>query len=219
VLGFFHSGAVHVPTFEGLLKQAAPNVVSSHIVREDLLANVMATGTVTPEVAAAVQAEVRALLEQGARVIVCTCSTLGGAAEATPTNGRATVLRVDRPLAEALVASGQPLLVAAALPSAMATAVELLGSIARARNTTLRLRELPCNAAWPRFLAGDQNGYAQEIADLIEQNANAGDHVMLAQASMAPALPLIRRRDISVATSPSLGVQAALTAYAAHASG
>jgi len=219
VLGFFHSGAVHVSTFDGLLKQAAPHVVSRHRVREDLLANAVATGTVTPETAAAVQAEILELIEQGARVIVCTCTTLGSAAEATPTNARATVLRVDRPLAEALVASAQPILVAAALPSAMATAVELLGSVARARDTTLRLRELPCNAAWPRFLAGDLSGYAQQVAELIEHKARPGEHVMLAQASMAPALPLIRRKDVAVSTSPALGVQAALAAYQARFSG
>lgn len=214
MLGFLHGAAVQVATFEALVQAAQPGIALRHVVREDLLASAVAAGRVTDEVATAVQAEVRALVEQGARVIVCTCTTLGDSAEATPTNGRATVMRIDRPLAEALVAAAQPILVVAALPSAMTTAMELLGAVARARHTELRLRELPCNAAWPLFLAGDLHGYAQQVATLIDQNAEPGEQVMLAQASMAPALPLIQRRDVQVSTSPTLGVRAALAAYA-----
>jgi hypothetical protein len=218
MLGFLHSGAVHVETFERLVQAAQPGIATQHVVREDLLARAVTAGSVTSDIATAVQAEVRALIENGARVVVCTCSTLGNAAEATPINGSATVLRVDRPLAEHLVASSQPILVVAALPSAMATAIDLLRSVARDRSTEPNLRELPCNSAWPLFLAGDLNGYAQHLADLIDQHAKPGEHIMLAQASMAPALPLIRRTDIQVSTSPTLGVRAALAAHQACSS-
>lgn len=214
MLGFLHAAAVQVATFDALVHAAQPGVALRHVVREDLLASALSSGRVTDDIAAAVQAEVMALVEQGARVVVCTCTTLGNAAEATPANGRASIMRIDRPLAETLVAAGQRILVVAALPSAMATAVDLLGAVAHARQAELRLRELPCNATWPLFLAGDLNGYAQQVAALLDQNAQPGEHVMLAQASMAPALPLIQRRDIQVFTSPSLGVRAALVAHA-----
>lgn len=218
MLGFFHTGAVHVATFERLAQAAEPGITVRHVVREDLLASAIAAGKVTNEIASSVQREVGGLLEQGARVVVCTCSTLGDAAEATLTATAATILRVDRPLAEQLVATGQPILVVAALPSAMATAVDLLGGVARARHNELRLRELPCSAAWPLFLAGDLDGYAQRVAALVDEQAQPGEQVMLAQASMAPALPLIRRHDIQAFTSPALGVQAALRLYRASAS-
>jgi hypothetical protein len=214
MLGFFHSGAGHVETFEALVQAAQPGIATRHTVREDLLASAVAASNVTGEIAHAVQSEVRALLQEGARVVVCTCSTLGNAAEATPNQGGATVLRVDRPLAEQLVANGRPILVVAALPSAMTTAVALLDDIARARQIPLNLRELPCYAAWPHFLAGNRVAYAEHVARAVGQHASLGDQVMLAQASMAPALPLIQRRDIEVATTPTLGVRAALAAYA-----
>lgn len=214
MIGFFHTGAVHVETFEGLVRAAAPGVATEHVVREDLLADAVQAGTVTLDTASAVQAEILKLLEQGARVVVCTCSTLGSAAEATLTGGRATVLRVDRPLAEQLVASGQPILVVAALPSAMTTATELLQSVARERGQRASLRELACHDAWPSFLAGDRADYAQQIAQRVERHAQPGEHIMLAQASMAGAVPLIRRSDIRVFTSPELGVRAAIDTYA-----
>jgi hypothetical protein len=213
VLAFFHTGAVHVETFEALVRAVEPAMTTRHAVREDLLADAVAAGQVTSDVVGAVQAEILTLVEQGASVVVCTCSTLGSAAEATPTDGRAKVLRVDRPLAEQLVASGRPVLVVAALPSAMSTATELLHAVARERHKAVQLRELPCNAAWPSFLAGDRASYLQQIAQQVEQHALPGDHVMLAQASMAGAVPLIRRSDVQVFTSPELGVRAAIDAW------
>jgi len=214
MLGFFHTGAVHVEAFEALVQAAQPGIVTRHVVREDLLASAVAAGEVTNDIATAAQSEVGKLLQAGASVVVCTCTTLGSAAEATPTNGRVTVLRVDRPLAEQLVARGRDILVVAALPSAMATAVQLLNDIAQRRKVRLNLRQLPCNEAWPHFLSGDRLAYAQYVAATVEQHAKPGDQVMLAQASMAPAQPLIQRRDIEVATTPALGIRSALAAYA-----
>lgn len=212
MLGFLHTGAVHVETFEGLVRVIDPSVATRHVVREDLLASAAAVDTVTSEVASAVQSEILALVEQGARVVLCTCSTLGGAAEATPTHGRAHVLRVDRPLAQQLVASGRPVLVVAALPSAMTTATALLHAVAGERQQAVKLRELPCHSAWPSFLVGDRPGYLRQVAQQVEEHALPGEHVMLAQASMAGAVPLIRRPDVQVFTSPELGVRAAITA-------
>ena len=214
MLGFFHSGAGHVETFEALVQAAQPGIVTRHTAREDLLASAVAAGNVTDEIAHAVQSEVRALLQEGARVVVCTCSTLGNAAEATPQDRGAAVLRVDRPLAQQLVANRRPILVVAALPAAMTTAVALLGDIASARQIPLNVRELPCYEAWPHFLAGNGVAYAEQVARAVGEQAAPGDQVMLAQASMAPALPLIQRRDIEVATTPALGIRAALAAYA-----
>lgn len=214
MLGFFHSGAVHVETFEALAQAAEAGIATRHTVREDLLASAVAAGGVTDEIAHAVQSEIRALLEQGANVIVCTCTTLGNAAEATPADGGATILRIDRPLAEQLVADGKPILVVAALPSAMATAIALLNDVARERKMVLNLRELSCYDAWPQFLAGNRVAYAEHVARAVDHYATAGDQVMLAQASMAAAVPLIQRRDVVVSTTPELGIRAALAAYA-----
>ena len=44
MLGFLHSGAVHVKTFEQLVQTAQPGIVTQHVVREDLLASAVATG-------------------------------------------------------------------------------------------------------------------------------------------------------------------------------
>jgi len=216
MLAFLHSAAVHVDTFDQLANNADPSVPLRHVVREDLFANVLAIGKLTPPIAAAVHAQVLQLVGEGARLVVCTCSTLGRCAETTPVTGRAAVLRVDRPLAERVVATGQRILVAAAPPSAMVAAVELLQDVASQQHRPLAHEELACDAAWPLFLAGAHSGYAKKIAALVESGARSGDQVMLAQASMAPALRLIERRDIDVSASPTVGVAEALAIYRAR---
>jgi hypothetical protein len=120
---------------------------------------------------------------------------------------------MDRPLAELVVASGQRILVMAATASAMQAAVDLLHGVARQQQREPELVRLSCSSAWERYLAGDLTAYAQQIAELVEAEARPGDHVMLAQASMAPARLLIRRRDIDVSASPTVGVRAALQIY------
>lgn len=136
------------------------------------------------------------LVDEGARVVLCTCSTLGRAAEAT-TAPRASVLRVDRPMAARAVELGRPLLLVAATPTAMTTAVALLRKVGAPP-----ARELLCSDAWRSFEAGDQVGYATAIAQQVNTHAHPNEVAILAQASMAHAAPLIRGADVEVLTSP-----------------
>jgi hypothetical protein len=55
------------------------------------------------------------------------------------------------------------------------------------------------------------------VARQVDAHARANDVVMLAQASMAAAVALIRRPDLEVLSSPQVGVRAALSLLAAAA--
>jgi hypothetical protein len=212
VLAFLHTAAAHVPVFEGIVRALSPAIVTQHSVRGDLLARAFADGAVTDSTRDATQTEVQRLVADGARVVLCTCSTLGNAAEATPHTPEIQIIRVDRIMAERAAALGKPLLIVAAIPTAMETAIALLDEAATALGgaRTVR-RHLLCSAVWPHFLAGDHAAYAEALARQITQNARSGDVVVLAQASMAPAAALIERPDIEILTSPELGVRAALS--------
>lgn len=208
MLAFLHTAAIHVPNFTRIARDLDPNIQIRHAVREDLFAQALADGRVSDETRTGTQAEVQRLVAEGARVVLCTCSTLGSAAEATPNVDAARVIRVDRPMADRAAALGRPILLVAATPTAMATAVALLGEAAGGK--PIAFRELMCSAAWERFQAGDQAGYARALAEQVDEHAKPDDVVMLAQASMAPAAALIRRTDTEVLTSPDVGVRAAL---------
>ena len=214
MLAFLHTAAIHVPNFTCIVRDLDPEISVRHAVREDLFAQALTDGRVTEETLRGTQAEVRRLVVEGARVVLCTCSTLGSAAESTSNVGAARVIRVDRPMAHRAAALGRPILLVAATQTAMATAVTLLGEASVGR--PISVRELMCSAAWERFQAGDQAGYARALAEQVEEHAKPNDVVMLAQASMAPAAALIRRTDTEVLTSPDVGVRAALEMLAAR---
>jgi hypothetical protein len=216
MLAFLHTAAAHVDNFARIARAFDATVAIRHAVREDLLARALADGQVTEATRQGTQAEVQRLVAKGARVVLCTCSTLGNSAEATPSLSGARVLRVDRPMAERAIALGRPILIVAATSGAMSTAVALLNEAAHGAAMP-RHRELLCSAAWALFQSGDHAGYAAAIAHEVAEQARADEVVMLAQASMATAATLVRRPDVEILTSPDLGVRNALTLLPANA--
>lgn len=210
MLAFLHTSPVHVATFDALLGELGPDVPLHHEVREELLARARAEG-----LSAALERELRACVErlvaEGACVVLCTCSTLGGLAERLEVP--AVVLRVDRPMAEQAVQSGKRVLVVAALESTLDPTLELLRDAARRARRNPEVVSVVCDGAWGHFEAKDLSRYHAAIAAKIDAAAKPDDFVVLAQASMAPAAKLVRAPAPRVVSSPRLGAESALRAY------
>ncbi|WP_437589770.1 hypothetical protein [Sorangium sp. So ce1000] len=212
MLAFLHTARVHVETFSRLVRSADDAIPVRHEVQESLLADAVAAGALTDGIRSATAAVLQALANDGAKVIVCTCSTIGGVAEAVPISG-CVVTRIDRPMAEQAVASGRRILVLAALRSTFQPTVGLLHQIASDARRSIDVVEVLCGQAWRLFEMGDYPGYAGEIARTIEATALPGDLVLLAQASMAPAAELVSHLGIPVLSSSKSGVEAAVSRY------
>ncbi|WP_437968021.1 hypothetical protein WMF04_01410 [Sorangium sp. So ce260] len=215
MLVFLHTARVHVETFSRIARAVDDEIPVRHEVQESLLAAAVAAGAITESVRSATAAAVQALASDGARVIVCTCSTLGGVAEAVLVPG-CVVMRIDRPMAEQAVASGRRIIVLAALQSTFQPTVALLHQVASDARRSIDVVEALCERAWRLFERGDHPGYLGEIARTIEATALPGDLVLLAQASMAPAADLVRHLGIPVLSSPRSGVEAAVSRYRSH---
>ena len=216
-LAFLHTSPVHVATFDRLLAEIDPSVAARHIVDESLLDEARATGTITPALEQRIAAALRDASAPDGSVVLCTCSTIGGSAEAAGVGAGRVVLRVDRPMAERAVALGDRILVAAALASTLAPTRALILDAAHAAGKEIELRDLLCEPAWAFFERGDLAGYAQAIADELRAGARDADVIVLAQASMAAAAPLCADLGIPILSSPRLGLEAALAACYAQA--
>lgn len=202
-IAFLHTSPVHVATFETLLNELAPQCHAQHLVREDLLARAQREGVAD----AALAAEVQAVLQEAAasaRVVVCTCSTLGGLAEATA--AAVPVTRIDRAMADEAVQRGAPVLMVAALQSTLEPTAELLRGSAGRLGVPLRLRSLWVQGAWPHFEAGRGADYLATITAEVRREAMPGETVVLAQASMAGAAESLAGTGLVVLSSPRLGV-------------
>jgi predicted nucleic acid-binding Zn ribbon protein len=164
-----------------------------------------------------VQRQLRGVLTSVARsssVILCTCSTLGAAAETFDGAFGARVLRIDRPLARAVVAQGSRIAVVAALASTLEPTRALLEDEAARAGKRVRVKLSVCEGAWDHFERGDEAAYLRAVARHAEGVAEQAEVIVLAQASMAGAGAFIRS-DKPVLSSPRLGLRAALELLAA----
>lgn len=217
MLTLFHTAATNEALFTTLLQELAPNIPVRHIVDETILPETRETG-VTTALQQRVQNTILDAVKAGSEVVLCTCSTIGGCAEATQALTDKPVQRVDRAMAEKAVAIGARIILAAALPSTLAPTRELILDAANKAGKKVEIIELLCATAWPKFAAGDRDGYFADIAAELRQVTSQGDVIVLAQASMAGAETLCADLPIPVLSSPRLGLEAAVQAYS-HRSG
>lgn len=213
-LAFVHTAQVHVPTFERLVRGMAPGLRVRHVVREDLLADARVVGVDDAALIERVHQAMHDAAASGAKVVVCTCSTIGAIAERTPTGDAFEAQRIDRAMADRAVRHGGRVLVVAAVESTLAPTMALVLSAAEDAGVAVRPGQLLVAEAWPHFEAGDMVRYAETLAQAIRAKAAAADVVVLAQASMAPVQAVLADLGIEVLSSPALGVRLAVRAAA-----
>lgn len=209
---FLHTAPVHIATFDQLVGELAPGTPVRHLVAEHLLAEARQTG-ITPELRRRISAWIGAAAAAPTDVFVCTCSTIGAAAEQAGQALERTVVRVDRAMAEEAIALGTRILAVAALESTLEPTHHLLAAVAAQRGSTVELQTIWCADAWEAFERGALGLYHARIAACIRQ-ATAEAHfdaIVLAQASMAGAAQLCTDIATPILSSPRLGLQAALS--------
>ena len=209
-LAFLHTSPVHIPTFTALLESIDSRARAAHFVDEALLRDAREQGHDSPGIVRRVQEAVQAAADTGAPVVVCTCSTIGAAAEATPTHGRFTAKRIDRAMANAAARSGQNVLVVAALQSTLGPTSDLIRDSAQRLGLVIKISEHHAPHAWQHFEQGNLAAYYAEIEAEVRGLLPGPSVVVLAQASMAPAAAALHDTTAPILSSPELGVRDAL---------
>ena len=212
-IAFLHTGDVHVETFGNLMTELDPNVSVRHLVDESLLNDTRQFG-LTADVADRISRAMSDAASSGAKLVVCTCSTIGGVAEALNATSGFTAARIDRAMADEAVRRGLRILVVAAVESTLEPTRDLLDSSAQNLGRSPVIEMLHIQDAWQHFEAGDTEKYVRTIAEQIEQSWQGYDLIVLAQASMAKAAELCDSVEIPILSSPRIGVQAAVATLA-----
>jgi hypothetical protein len=205
--GFLHTASVHVDVFTGLLAEISPDDIAVHVTDESLLADACRRHGVDDDLRHRIGVRLDELATVGAVAVVCTCSTIAGAAEEIGRDGGAEVLRVDRPMAEMAVAAGDRIAIVAALESTIGPTRALLLESAAHLGRPVTLTDSPCPAAWTHFEAGDHARYFATLASHLEALDDTADVIVLAQASMAPVEKLVQLTAL-VLSSPRSAVTA-----------
>lgn len=208
-VAFLHTASVHIPTFQRIVDTIDPSVKVRHDVCENLLSEALAHG-ITAKLAGEIDNAMAAASHTGAKVVVCTCSTIGGVAENSPQTDSTVSMRIDRAMADLAVETSDNILIVAAVESTLKPTRELLqaSSANAGKSPSLSLELIP--GAWPFFEMGKMDEYYECIEKYIRQQHAAYDSVVLAQASMAPTANRFVDSAIRVLASPELGVRSAI---------
>lgn len=193
----FHTAESNIAVFDEAAREAGIDRPLRHMLRDDLLRAAEDAGSLTDEVRADCR---EAMLAAGGGEMVCTCSTIGPAADDLAADG-AAVRRVDRALAEAALRTGNRIAVLFAVETTEGPTRNLFEAVAASMNPAARIEMIHVPGAWDTFRSGDAEGYFRKIADCIDRLEPGYDVIALAQASMAPAARLSQR---DVLTSPGV---------------
>lgn len=208
-IAFLHTAAIHIDTFNALRDEIAPGLKLTHAVREDLLIAAEKAGALTPVISLKTQEALLALAQGGARVVVCTCSTLGEAAEEAAREAEIPVMRIDRPMADRAVREATRIGICAALAPTIAPTRDLIASSAARAGRQCDVREFLFDDVWSAFREGRLDDYYEGIAARLSDAAKEVDLLILAQASMAPAAALAAPLPVPLLSSPRIGFEAA----------
>ena len=211
-----HTVAGLIDLFDELRAEIDPDVPVRHVVQAELLTDAIDAGGLTDEIRARTR---DALLEatEDAALVLCTCSTVGPGADDAAAQAGVPILRVDRPMAEAAVAAGRRITVAATLATTIGPTADLVADAARRAGKEVEIDSVVFAEARARLVAGDAEGHERIIADGLHEAAASADAIVLAQASMTPALARCADIRVPLLTSPRSGLEAAIARYRAAA--
>jgi len=208
-IGFLHTSPVHAATFRALVAELLPHAEVIEVVDESVLDQARRLGVRDVRVIGAVADRLAELVS--ADVVVCTCSTLGGVAEHVGRAAGTDVVRVDRAMVERAVelasAGRGRVAVVAALDSTIGPTRELFDEVMLATGADLVVEVHVIRGSWERFESGDIEGYLDVVAEQLPTIARSADVVVLAQASMAPAVARIDAA-VPILSSPRLAIEA-----------
>ena len=187
----------------------------THVVRDDLLLKAEREG-LTPALRLHGEEALLKLCHSGVDAVMCTCSTLGEAVDGIADEAPVPALRVDRPMADEAVAHAMAgdgrIAIAAALAPTLAPTRRLIEKAAREAGADVSAHDLDMGDLWALFRAGLIDDYRARIAERLAAASEQADVIVLAQASMAPALELIGMPKAPILTSPESGFAALVAA-------
>ena len=198
-----HTAEIHRESFSALAARIAPDAELVQHVRVDWLDRARKHG-----VRQGLIDELAEVIHAAPGPVVCTCTTLGEAAAALG------AIRIDAPMMEEAAKAGGPILMVYALESTLEPSLAALEqALADAKHQT-QVMPLFIGQFWPLFEAGEVQAFTACVAGAVRDAVEHNDVgcVVLAQASMAAAAPLLADLGTPVFTSPESALRAALTA-------
>ena len=180
-----HTAPLMVQLFTPLCRDRLPDVKITQIINESRIKDTIEAGRVRQPTIDALITFAEASFKMGTELVMVTCSSIGPAVDLIQSRFEKPVLRVDEPMAEAAVARGRRIGVAATLRTTLEPTAELLRRKAREAGKQVELIECLCEGAFEAVLAGDAQTHDALVSKAMINRLADVDVIVLAQASMA----------------------------------
>lgn len=215
VLAMLHTVPGLVPAMESLATDVVPGLRVLHYVDESLLQDTIANGTTPAHVRRRLVDYARYAEESGAQAMLVSCSSIGEAATAAKDFVSIPVLRIDTPMADLAVASGDRIGVLATLSATLGPTTRLVQHSAKSQDKKPLITARKANGAFDALRAGDRALHDRLVLGAFAELAADCDVVVLAQASMARVIEQTRDEPggPAVLASPASGMTQLSTVF------
>ena len=207
-LGLVHTSATLVPVFAALCKEKLPSVDVFNIADDSLVRGIREAGSLTATIARRVANYLESAELAGADYIMVTCSSIGPAVEAGAKLIGVPVLRVDQPMADKAVATGEKIGVIATLQTTLEPTADLILRRAVIAGKKIKLTSKLCEGAFEALMSGDAATHDAKVAAALKELSKQVDVIVLAQASMARVVETLSAEDkrVPILASPGIAV-------------
>jgi len=208
-LALIHTTPVLIANFTELCKELVPGVPTFHIVDESLIKNTIQAGRLEKKTIRRLVNHVESAGEAGADAVLVTCSSIGPAVAVARQLFDFPVFRIDEPMAEKAVRSGQRIGALATLRTTLDPTVKLLEDTAGRQGRPCEIVSSLCEGAFEAVCSGDGQTHDRLVREKLLDMMQRVDVVVLAQASMARIIPQIPEgtRTVPILSSPRLALE------------
>ncbi|MEO2189526.1 aspartate/glutamate racemase family protein [[Clostridium] innocuum] len=140
----------------------------------------------------------------GSDALLLACSSLGKAADIARELLDIPLYKIDEPMADQAVNSGNNILVLGTVKSTLEPTSDLIRSKRKSQEQSITCILIPDVFELYEI---DREQHDQRIAEVIQEHLNTYDVIVLAQASMANAIQYITQGREKIVTSLPLGLQ------------
>jgi Asp/Glu/hydantoin racemase len=212
-VALIHTVGSLVSVFGDLASELLPDAETTNVVDEALLEEAIAAGDVPPATAERLERHVAAALDEGADLVLVTCSSMGGVVDELRARHGWPVVRVDEAMVDAALVTGTRIGVIATLGSTLRPTVDLVHRRARENGRAHGSVEIVTrlvDGAFASLKAGDLEAHDDAVRTALRELLPQVDAIVLAQASMsrvAGQLDPSERAGTPILASPRLGIE------------
>jgi Asp/Glu/hydantoin racemase len=207
-VGLIHAVQPAIPPLREQFARDLPNVRTLNLLDEALIAEMERLGSITPALVRRMTDLVELHQKAGASLVLLSCTVYSPFIDQVQAQSDVPVLAIDSVMVDQAVGAGRRLGVLATNPNGLKMQREMLARASERLDRPIEIEAVLRTDAWDALVAGQGERHDAILAEEAALLAPSVDVLVLAQASMARALPrLPTDLPVAVLSSPSLAVQ------------